>query len=114
MTISYNSSIPNPPNAPSADVSTMQSNAAAINTWVGIDHFGFNIANGGTHQKVTMFNRTQPSLGSANGILWCGSGLPNWVNAAGNNVLAFVGTSSSATNGYINLPGGLILQWGVI
>jgi hypothetical protein len=49
MTIPYSSTIPNPPNDPADDVSTMQTNAGSIATIIAVDHVGFNVGGGGQH-----------------------------------------------------------------
>lgn len=53
--LTYIPNIPNGPNNPSNDQPNMQINTNSINSWVDIDHFGFNDNAGGLHQFVRMF-----------------------------------------------------------
>ena len=50
--VSYNGNIPNPNDNPSDDVGIMQSNSAAINTLLAVDHVSFNLNNGGYHNII--------------------------------------------------------------
>jgi len=62
MSISYNPNVPNPPNNPSSDVGDMHTNAASINTWVAVDHTGFNTGSvpSGLHKQVTIQDENVP------------------------------------------------------
>lgn len=61
--IFYNPNVPNPPNNPSSDVGDMHTNAAAINTWVAVDHTGFNTGAipSGQHKQVTLQGENTPA-----------------------------------------------------
>ena len=61
MSFPYTTGIPNPPDNPSSDVSNMQTNTNTINSWVAVDHIGFNNAAGGLHKQVS-FAINQASL----------------------------------------------------
>jgi hypothetical protein len=51
MNVTYVTGIPNPADNPSADVTTMQSNANALPLLWPVDHYGFNDDNGGQHKQ---------------------------------------------------------------
>jgi len=118
MSTSYNPSIPNPPDAPSADVPIMQTNAAAISNLIVIDHVGFGRSQSGQHQQVTFAANNVPgSLPSgAQGILYT-----NLVSSVA-QLFFYNGTTTSqlttnitpiaSSNGASYLPGGVIIQWG--
>ena len=76
MTFPYTAGIPNPPNNPSQDVPVMQTNANTINSWVQVDHTGFNNANAGIHKQVT-FALNQAAPGFPNGC-WTRHDLQKW------------------------------------
>jgi hypothetical protein len=131
MSFIYTTGVPNPPNIPSSDVSNMQTNTNSINSIIGVDHVGFNLANGGYH---TVIHQTQystgtdpaaiPSIGqlyikqiSSNGntdeVLFYQSG--------GGRIFQLTGAPTGAgsqgsigTSGWTFLPNGLIMQWGVV
>lgn len=50
--ITYYPTIPNPPDAPSADVTRMQTNSGSGGSIWEVDHIGFNTNNSGTHQQI--------------------------------------------------------------
>ncbi len=122
--ISYNLNIPNPPNSPSADVSPMQANTNAINTFLDVDHYTFGTTNpalniDGLHKQVTLVNKTAPGLSTGNGVLFAnlanGKSWPFWQNGPNpTDVYPLLGQNSLVTSGYLTLPAGLILQWGVV
>jgi len=123
MSIPYNFGIPNPPNNPSADVPLMQINANSIFNFVAIDHVGFNtaISSSGYHNVIHFSNQaadpgtiagvgqlyTKTVTGDQN--LFYESGLGKIYQLTNTNV-----TISATANGVTTLPGGLILQYGVI
>lgn len=127
--IIYVRNIPNPPNAPSADVNTMQNNANAISDIFTstanptVDNIGFNDANGGYHRQVSLLTQAAPGIpGGLGGVLYSdlntGRAWPfwQWGNGAGQNFQitgsAAANSPSAAQNGYSFLPGGMIMQWG--
>jgi hypothetical protein len=114
MNLTYNTGVPNPPNRPSADVPLMQINTNNIPTLIGVDHFQFQNNFGGYHQQVHLVNESAPGIGTASGVLYANlatsQSWPFWQNALGSFQL--MGQNSAATNGYVTIPGGIILQWG--
>ena len=124
-TISYNGNIPNPPNAPSADVNTMQANARAISQWVDIDHEGFNNILGGWHKIIhipQIAGNTDPApvTSPANaGQLYTktiAGDLELFYESSGGIISQLTAPSITplpAINGYSYLPGGIIVQWGL-
>ena len=118
--IIYTTTVPNPPNLPSQDVGSMQTNTANIATFLAQDHYPFNDSPGnrsGWHETVTMQNQGPPGVPpTMNGLLFCQNNFPWWQNATGSFSLAGNPTAgvnpSAGANGLTFLPGGLILQWG--
>lgn len=113
----YTNNIPNPNNNPSVDVTPMQVNNNSINSLISVDHVGFNTNGSGIHKQVTLPIVSPPGLGDGSGVLF-GSNLniadpcwPFWKNASG-IVQLFNGIPSASANGYVYLPGGIIIQWG--
>ena len=113
----YGRDFPNPPDNPSNDVSTMQTNSRSIDSIIAVDHVGFNLVNGGIHKQVTMRNQNNPGLGSGQGVLFAslitGNSWPTWVNALGVPIPLISGPINAATNGYVPLAGGIFIQWGI-
>lgn len=114
----YNLNLPNPPDDPANDVSGMQTNTNSISGLLLQDHFGFNDNAGGNHKQVHLKNEAAPGgLGAnADGVFYAnlasGQSWPFWQNALGSFQLA--GQNLFTTNGYVLLPAGLILQWGIV
>lgn len=65
MSFPYTTGLPNPPDNPSNDVSGMQQNTNTIDSYVAVDHVGFNNSAGGQHQQVTLPNNNTPSSPAA-------------------------------------------------
>ncbi|HEY3526735.1 MAG TPA: hypothetical protein VGK47_11095 [Nitrososphaeraceae archaeon] len=118
----YTAGLPNPPNFPSQDVGSMQTNTNSINTWVVQDHFGFNTNDntGGYHDQVSLKDQAAPGIPAGlNGVLFsndvAGRSWPFWQNALGSFQItgsAAANVPLAAANGYTFLPGGIIVQWG--
>ena len=53
MSFTYTTGLPNPPDDPSSNVSSMQTNTNTISSWTQVDHVGFNNVSGGKHLQVT-------------------------------------------------------------
>ena len=117
MSFPYNRNLPNPPDDPSEDVSGMRENAGTINSWVAIDHVGFNNSQGGYHNKATFIDQgsSSPSGVSMADVLYAktvNSVVELWLQrATGSAIQLTNGNVLAASNGYSFLPGGLILQW---
>lgn len=120
MTITYSSTIPNPPDDPADDVAIMQSNAGAISSFLAIDHTPFNVAGSGQHNRVTFNSNNVPSLPASVPVLFSDSpanhgGIPTYPQ-----LFVYSGTSAQSSdqyklansNGSVLLMGGLILKWG--
>lgn len=126
----YTAGVPNPPNLPSADVGSMQVNTNSIDGWVDVDHFGFNTSGGitntgGHHKQVYLKDQPAPAFPADNmsGVLYSdavpalGDSWPHWRNALGSFQLtgsASANNPSPVANGWSFLPGGLIIQWGLV
>ena len=110
MSVSYNPAIPNPPDAPSADVGIMQTNSSAISTIIAVDHVGFNRTAGGQHNQVTFAATNVPTTPTTPPVLFTNNdafSVPQLFFYTGTNSSFYnVGTSGSTI-----LMGGLILQW---
>lgn len=121
MTFSYNGAIPSPPNDPAADVGTMQTNAASIQSIIKVDHVDFNTAGGGQHKQVT-FNANNVPAGPppfTPPVLF--------TNGTPSQLFFYTGTAAQSSNQYytnqnthgtvqssVLLLGGIILKWGVL
>lgn len=132
-TYTYTTGIPNGPNNPSTDQPNMKTNNDSNNSIWAEDHYGFNVANGGTHKQVRM-----PVLGSVPGSTIAGEGTLYTKTTSGNGELFFTpdatgdeyqmtttstgdiatfGTNTpytaNHTGGWTFLPGGLVMAYGV-
>lgn len=129
MNIDYIAGIPLSTNAPSADQPKMLINTTAVNSWVNVDHIGFQNNLGGYHTDIHMvdqgsgFNPARiTGIGQLFGKMATLNGLTSVclfyksdtgvgdANAL-TQITAPKNTVASA-NGYTFLPGGIILQWG--
>lgn len=118
----YTTDVPNPPNLPSTDVGSMQTNTNSINSWAQVDHFGFNAGNpGGYHKQATFLDEAAPGVPAGlNSVLFSnlqgGNSWPFWQNALGSFQITGSASannpSAAGLNGWTFLPGGFILQWG--
>jgi hypothetical protein len=117
--LTYNMNVPFGPDYPGDDQPDMLTNTQSINSWVAVDHVGFNSSGpnfgAGIHKKVTLFNMAAPGLGDGQGVLYAnlikGNSWPVWQNILGSFNL-MTDAPIAATNGAIYLPGGILLQWG--
>lgn len=113
----FDTTIPAANNDPSADQPIMLQNNISTAGIIAVDHIGFGVANGGTHKQVTLTNEPAPGLGGGNGVLYAnlfnGQSWPIWENALGSTILVS-GPSQALANGFVTLPGAVIMQWGSI
>ena len=122
--LSYTTGVPNPPNNPSTDVGPMQINTNSINSILNVDHFGFNNTLGGWHKIIHLPAQTvdpAPVTVPANaGQLYTktiSGDLELFYESSGGVIsqLTAAGiTPTPGTNGYSYIPGGILLQWGVL
>ncbi len=110
MSFGYNINIPFSTHNPSNDQPLMEENFNTINSWVAIDHVGFNNAAGGQHEQVT-FNdvTTQVAPTNPTSILYTandafGNAQLNFLNAQ--NLANVVGAAGS-----ILTFAGVIFKW---
>lgn len=121
MAFDYTTGVPNPPNSPSVDVVNMQQNTNTINSWVAVDHVGFNDGRGGTHLQST-YNTllsASPTTSATQGAVFTntiGSDIELMYRHKSNgSVVQLTGLAASlGYKGYQILPGGLIFQWGFV
>lgn len=126
MSFPYTTGIPNPPDNPSSDVSNMQTNTNTINSWVAVDHIGFNNAAGGLHKQVSFaINQASlPTLASSVGGLFANGANLTYQNSAvaGQGIFqltSFTGTHSSqyaisGTDFCLVTPWGFVISWGYV
>jgi len=89
----YNRDIPNPPNNPSQDVPSMKINTNSIDDLIAVDHYSFNVTNGGLHKQVQM-----PSIiGVPPGLI---SNTTNLYANAANGASQLFYTNGTSGNGY--------------
>lgn len=122
MTFSYTKDIPNAPNNPSKDQPNMKVNTNSTNDLIAVDHFSFNVANGGKHEQVQLPVRIgsdfpaiigqgtaySKAIGFGNDaqLFWrFANGGLSPLQITGNQYLA-------ASNGYVPLMNAMLLQWG--
>lgn len=137
MTLPYNVNIPFATNDPSVDQPDMEENTNTINTFVQQDHLGFNnqfngnANSGGWHTNIHMIDQGagfDPARITSVGQLFAKEvTLNGFTDTAlfyrtGTNV-GFANSLTQITapkntvtgsNGYTFLPGGMIMQWGII
>jgi hypothetical protein len=124
MTFSYFPNVPNAPDDPADDQPQMQINTASISSLISVDHIGFNTANGGYHNIIHFPNQgSDPAPIALIGQLYTKQVTFNSITdnalffeSGGGRItqLTTPGTASGTANGYTFLPGGIILQWGVV
>lgn len=118
MNLNYTTGIPNAPNNPSSDQPIMQTNANSINTWVQQDHIGFNTDNGGYHLSAHCKDfEGDPTTLEGFGTYYAktvGSDIQGFYKSGLGVVTQLTGATapSPEANGYVYLPGGILLQWG--
>lgn len=113
----YNNGVPDGPDNPSDDQPDMKINTQSIESIIAVDHISFNTNGGGIHKQVTLLNQNAPGLGDGNGVLYAnvvnGESWPIWQNNLGSTTLMSSATNNG-TNGYTSLPGGMLIQWGLV
>ncbi len=115
--ITYNNNIPLATNSPSVDQPNMKINTNAIDTLLQVDHISFNTTNSGKHAQVTLPNPlvADPTLTGTAGEIYTKaiSAAAQLFFANKNGPIQLTGLTTVATaNGYITLPGGIIIKWG--
>lgn len=134
MSITYNTGIPDAPNNPSNDQPLMKVNTDAIDTFVAVDHVGFNVQGmtSGYHNKSTYVTQGTSNPGNVSGAaqvysktitysgLPAGSDVELFLKKANddsnnpNSVIQLTNTrfgANASSSGYSWLPGGIIIQW---
>lgn len=77
----YINNVPVPTNDPSVDAPNMQTNTETIDSWVAVDHVGFNNSNGGKHNQVTFAGKNaQGSQTDPQSVLYTASGTASTVS----------------------------------
>lgn len=120
----YTTDIPNAPHDPSADQPIMEVNTNSINGILDVDHYGFNDNHGGIHRKSTYpAQGSNPSTDSGEIAVFGKTG-PSGTelfmirdNVAGtltNLTTSKVAAPVVTANGYSWLPGGILVQWGIV
>ena len=98
----------------------VQGNFTYINTAFAINHIAFNQVNVGKHYKVEMPRQSpSPTPAATEGMLFTklSGGITRliWKRDGGATDIELTGIDpKNATNGYSTLPGGIIIQWGVV
>lgn len=121
MTFTYNPTIPNPTDAPSADVGRMQTNSSSISSILAVDHIGFNKSQGGQHLQVTFGSNNPPAVPTSIPILFTNTqdGNGNTLPGSLAQLFFYSGDTThgqkqflSQQTGSVLLLGGIILKWG--
>lgn len=120
----YNFNVPNTPNDPSDDQPQMLINTVSIGNLIAVDHVGFSTVNGGYHTVIHQGNapgNTDPASITNIGQLYVKTVTLNSIMdqqlffESGQGVVTQLTSgiaTSPGTNGYVFLPGGILLQWG--
>lgn len=58
----YTNDIPDTPNDPSVDQPDMKINTNSIDSIINVDHYSFNLANGGWHKQITLPAQNVPGV----------------------------------------------------
>jgi hypothetical protein len=109
------------------DYQNLQNNFQSLDTYFGIDHTQYSVNNlttpSGYHKSVHMIPQSSPSVTAGFGQLYSQTiddGVNNdqtlfWLTG-GNRTIQLTRNFQpvAATNGYTMLPGGLIMQWGIV
>lgn len=123
--MSYNPSIPQPTDNLSTSQGQMLNNFFQLNAQYAVDHVAFNTGSGngdGSHKKITFDNAApEPSpTGTISNIfpLLVGSNQELFFKNAstdynGTGKTQITGPSTLSANGNAQLPGGLVIQWGL-
>lgn len=144
MFVAYNLNIPFATNSPSSDQPLMEANTNAVNTLISQDHYSFNTATiGGLHKQLSLPTLGAEPTAPANTGATIGSVYTNTVTRSAVNSIELFYVSGgtghpyqltqaidasyalNATNtnytapgttlgGWTFLPGGMILQYGII
>ena len=105
------------------DYKNIQNNMQQLDTSFGVDHIPFSTTpNNGKHKKVTLIVQPDPTPTLGQGVAYCkAAGFASeaqlfWTFAGLGTPLQITGSqfATGATNGYVPLMNGLLLQWGVI
>ncbi len=126
----FNSNVPNAPDNAADDQPDMLIDTQSTNAILDVDHYTFNGVNdannlGGYHKKMTLLNaetpKTVPSFGESAYFLAKNKNSDSWpawfnsTNTTSNAAITFMtGRNERHKNGYVYLPGGLLMQWGFI
>lgn len=141
MTFTFNSLIPAANNNPSADQPDMLTNNVSTRGIIAVDHFGFDVANGGRHLQVqlplrggspgtippsliaqegTLYTKTVTSSGASTetGLFYTPDLSANQYQLTRTITASFAlfgtntGYLADHTGGWTFLPGGMLLQYG--
>lgn len=120
----YTTNIPLATNKPSVDQPNMKTNTNSINSIIGVDHLTFGTATGSESDGWHTVIHSVPQGSDPGSITGFGqvytktvSGDQQLFYESGNGVVSQLtpgGIPVAATNGYVFLPGGIIMQWGQV
>ena len=102
---------------PAQQYTTIAANNTSIVNWADVDHIGFNVTPGGTHEKCSMPNHAAFGLVlGTDGVYYVNNNVPMFENSTHNDyhIDIYRGTPVSASNGTSFLPGGIMIQWGSV
>lgn len=114
--MTYNPNIPQGSDNLSASQVQLLANMGQLNSQFGIDHVAFNTGSGngtGFHSKVTLLEQVSDPATGADQVALYNKG-NNIYCRQENNATPFIliGSFLAAQNGYVNLAGGIRIQWG--
>lgn len=115
--MAYNAAIPLSTDKLSSSQVDLYNNFQAINTFVAVDHVGFNAATSGKHNRVFFVQQSGDvaTAGATDAVLYtkAGTGGANslYYRGASNATPIEISYALKAASGYTRLPSGIIMQW---
>ncbi len=119
--MAYNAAIPQPADQLSVSQGDLLNNFGALNTFVSINHVGFNTADAGKHSQITFplgplagqpftYNAGEIGLQSLN---QAPTSVPDiWMTRGAGTAIPITGKLGNSTDGWSYLPSGILLKWG--
>lgn len=115
--ITYIPDIPDGPHNPSDDQPDMKTNTNNINAIIGVDHVPFNVNQSGYHKVIRFQNQLANPTPNGFGQLYTrtrNSDNQLFYETSSGTVFQITSTPSAITDGYTFLPGGILMQWGIV
>lgn len=89
INFTYIQDVPNAPNNPSSDQPNMKINTNSNHDIWEVDHIGFGVANGGTHEQLSFYQNVAGSLGTAVALIYPATRPATYTNSTGSGNSSF-------------------------